>query len=190
MKKQAFLFTCIFLLFFSGNAQILQVKNSFQADMAKVIGEFPLRFSGIAGEQTGSNPQSAEYACRLSVKDAINCKVIKYSSVTKDIYSWEATMLKTADFEEAEKKFRTLFNSLQHLSATINGTKVVFKSSYEKPAEENKFTSVVFGASEKFADLAMLKVELLMEAGIIDWTIRVLVYEKQKEDNERGKIID
>jgi hypothetical protein len=190
MKKPCLLFISALLIFYSGQTQILPVKNSFQTDIAKVISEFPVRFSAIAGEQTLSNPQTSEYACRLTVKDALNCKVIRYSSAKKDIYSWEATMLKTDDFEEAEKKFRSLFNSLQHLSVTINGSKVVFKGAYEKPAEENKFTSVVFGAAEKFADLAMLKVELLMEAGIIDWTIRVLVYEKQKEDNERGKIID
>ena len=52
------------------------------------------------------NPQSIEFECLVTVKDAIKCRLIKYSSNLKDIYSWEADMIKTDDFEAASKKFR------------------------------------------------------------------------------------
>jgi hypothetical protein len=190
MKKNSILFSFLIGMAPFLSAQIIPVKNAFQTELAHVISDYTAGFKNMAGDESASNPQSREYNCRTQVKDAMDCKVIKYSSATKEIYSWEATMLKTEEFKEAEKKFHSLFNSIQNLSTNINGYRVVFKSQYEKPTEEKKFSSIIFSAAEKYADLAMLKVELLMEAGLVDWTIKVLVYEKQKEDGERGKIID
>ena len=73
------------------------------------------------------NPETIEFESKVSVKEAIKCRVIKYSSNTKDIYSWEAEMLQSDDLQETSKKFRTLYNSLQHFSAEINGINAVFK---------------------------------------------------------------
>jgi hypothetical protein len=187
-------YTAILLLVMSAftrlSAQIIPVKNSFQADLAQVISDFPNRFRHLAGEQQADNPQTIEYRCKVTVKDAVNCKVIKYSSASKEIYSWEALMMVTGDFEEASKKFRSLYNAIQHLSVDINGVKAIFKGEYRKPAEAMKFTSIVFDAPDKYPELMKLKVELLLQAEMLDWKIIVLVYEKEKEDDERGPQID
>jgi hypothetical protein len=116
--------------------------------------------------------------------------VIKYSSNTKEIFSWEAEMLKTEDFEEASKKFRSFYNSLQHLSVNINGTNAVFKGDYIKPSESIKFTTIVFDASDKNEELKNLKIALVLETEMLDWVIKIQVYEKQKDDKDRGPVID
>jgi hypothetical protein len=79
-------------------------------------------FKNIIGDEIIQNPQSIEFECLVTIKDAMKCRLIKYSSNLKDIYSWEADMIKTDDFEAASKKFRELYNSLQHLSVNINGS--------------------------------------------------------------------
>ena len=180
----------ITFLLTSVNAQLLPIKNTLQTDLAAVIGDYPNGFKNLAGEITRNNPQSVEFDCKTSVKGAISCQVVKYSSTTKDIYSWEAEMLRTDDFEEAAKKFRSIYNSLQNLSVNINGTHVVFKGDYTKPSESIKFTTIVFNGGEKAADLNRLKVSLMLESDMLDWVIKIQVYEKEKEDDERGKIID
>ena len=86
-----------------------------QIDIVKVISDYPNGYKNIIGEQIIENPQSVEFECLIKVKDAIKCKLIKYSSSVKEIYSWEAEMMKTDDFETASKKFRAIYNSLQHL---------------------------------------------------------------------------
>ena len=109
--------TFIFILFvFTLSAQVIPVKNALQTDLAKVLSDYPNGFKNIIGEQIIENPQSIEFECLLPVKEAIKCKLVKYSSNVKEIYSWEAEMTKTDDFEDAVKKFRTIYNSLQHLS--------------------------------------------------------------------------
>lgn len=179
------------LLFLSAmKAQLVPVKNSFQSDLAKVIGDYPAHFKNLAGEHIVGNPQAAEYACMQSVQEALTCKVIKHSSVTKEIFSWQAEMLHTEDFEEAAKKFQLLYNSIQNLTVDADGSFAVMKGSYVQPAESMKFTSVVFKPGEKKSAFKNLKVELLMEAEMLEWVVKVLVYEKEREDNERGSIKD
>ena len=171
-------------------AQPVPVKNSFQSDLVKVISDYPAHFKNLAGESVVDNPQVSEYACRLAVKDALECKVSRYSSATKEIYSWECVMLRTDEFDEAAKKFRSLYNAIQLLSVPVNGTTAVLKGKYMQPAASVKFTSVMFDAAEKNPSLNNLKVELLLEAEMLDWVIKVLVYEKEREDTDPGRRVD
>lgn len=75
-----------------------------QTDIAKVLSDYPSGFKNIPGEQIINNPKTIEFESKVSVKEVIGCCVIKYSSNTKDVYSWEAEMLKTDDFKEASNE--------------------------------------------------------------------------------------
>jgi hypothetical protein len=172
------------------SAQIIPVKNELQTDIAKVISDYPNGFRNISGEQVVENPQTREFDSKVLLKDAVKCRVIKYSSNIKDIYSWEAEMLKTDDFEEVSKKFRAIYNSLQHLSVNIDGVNAVFKADYVKPTESIKFTTIVFNVSDKTPELNKLKVALLLETEMLEWVIRIQVYEKERDDKDRGREID
>ena len=176
----------VILSVFSLSAQVILIKNPLQTDIAKVISDYPNGFKNISGEQIIDNPQSVEFECKSSVKDAVSCRVIKYSSNIKEIYSWEAEMLKTDDFEVVSKQFRSLYNSLQHLSVNINGINAVFKAEFVKPTASIKFTSIVFDAGDKTPELKMLKMVLLLENDMLDWVIKIQVYEREREDKERG----
>jgi hypothetical protein len=183
--------TFIFILFiFSLSAQVIPIKNGFQTDIAKVISDYPNGYKNIIGEQLIENPQSIEFECLVKVKDAIKCRVIKYSSNVKDIYSWEADMVKTDEFEAASKKFRAFYNSLQHLSVNINGSTAIFKGDYIKPSEAIKFTTIVLDAGNKTPELKNLKIALILETDMLDWVIKVQVYEKERDDKDKGPAID
>lgn len=189
MKLTATTLACLLLqqvLF----AQLLPVKNSFQSDLAKVISDYPSHFKNLAGESVVDNPQAAEYTCIQSVHDAVRCKVVKYSSATRDIYSWQAVMISTDNFDEAAKKFQTLFSSINNLTVEMGIDHVVIRGKFAQPSDEIKFTSVVFDAGDNKPEFKKLKVELLLEAEMMDWTVKVLVYEKEREDNERGRVDD
>jgi len=179
--------TFLFILFaFFLSGQVIPLKNALQTDIEKVISDYPNGYKNIIGEQIMENPQSIEFECLVAVKDAIKCKLIKYSSNIKEIYSWEAEMIKTDDFEEASKKFRAIYNSLQHLSVNINGSTAVFKGDYIKPSEVIKFTTVVLDPGDKTPELKKLKLALVLETDMLDWVIKIQAYEKEREDKERG----
>ena len=185
MKPLTAAFTVI-LFVFSLSAQVIPVKNDLQTDIVKVISDYPNGFRNISGEQIMDNPQSIEFGCRTSIKDALKCRVIKYSSNVKEVYSWEAEMLKTDDFEAASKKFKTIYNSLQHLAVNINGANAIFKGEYVKPTDALKFTTIVFNTGNKTPELNKLKIALLLENEMLDWVIKIQVYEKEREDTEKG----
>lgn len=161
-----------------------------QTDIAKVISDYPNGFKNISGEQLIENPQTIEFESRVEIKDATKCRVIRYSSNTKEIFSWEAEMLKTDDFEEASKKFRSYYNLLQHLSVNINGVNAVFNGEYIKPSEAIKFTTIVFDVGDKNEELKSLKIALVLETELLDWVIKIQVYEKERNDKDRGPAID
>ena len=174
----------------STTAQIVPIRNSLQTDIAKVISDYPNGFRNISGDQLMDNPQSVEFESKVLLKEAIRCRVFKYSAATKDIYSWEAEMLKTDDFDEASKKFRAIYNSIQSLSVSVNGANAVFKADFVKPSEEIKFTTIVFDAGDKFPELKHLKVALLLESEIMERVVKIQVYERERDDKERGRQID
>ena len=183
--------TFTFILFvFSLSAQVIPIKNAFQTDIANVLSDYPNGFKNIIGDEIKQNPQSIEFECLVTVKDAIKCRLIKYSSNVKDIYSWEADMIKTDDFEAASKKFRSLYNSLQHLSVNINGSTAVFKGDYIKPSEAIKFTTIVLDAGDKTPAFKKLKLGLVLETDMLDWVIKIQVYEQERLDKDKGPAID
>ena len=183
--------TFTFILFvFSLSAQVIPIKNAFQTDIANVLSDYPNGFKNIIGDEIKQNPQSIEFECLVTVKDAIKCRLIKYSSNVKDIYSWEADMIKTNDFEAASKKFRSLYNSLQHLSVNINGSTAVFKGDYIKPSEAIKFTTIVLDAGDKTPEFKKLKLGLVLETDMLDWVIKIQVYEQERLDEDKEPAID
>ena len=72
--------TFLFILsVFSLPAQVIPIKNALQTDIVKVISDYPNGYKNIIGEQIIENPQSIEFECLVKVKDAVKCKLIKYS---------------------------------------------------------------------------------------------------------------
>ena len=99
-------------------------------------------------------------------------------------------MIKTDDFEAASKKFKAIYNSLQHLSVNINGSVAVFKGDYIKPTGAVKFTTIVLDTGDKTTELKKLKIALTLETDMLDWIIKIQVYEKEREDKDKGPAID
>lgn len=187
MKKccitTALLLSC--LLFWG---QAIPVKKTFREDLSKVVGDYSNQFRSFLGELLVENPQSADYRSLLNISGAEECIITKYSAVGKSIFSWQALMFRTGDWDAAVKKYKSLFGSINNLSVSLEQTNLVFKGAYSKPAEELKFSSIIFSPGRKSAN--KLRVELLLETELMNWIVKILIYEKEKEDDERGKIIE
>ncbi len=165
--------------------------TAFASDMEKVVRDFPNQFKNIIGNLIIENPQSTDYESKIVPAGAINCNITRYSSNKKEISSWQALMFVSDDFIYAEKKFKSLYNQLNNLSVKFNDAQVYkFRGEYEKPTERKKFFHVVFNATTKDVYLKHLKIELLMSFEMTEWKINVLVYASEREDYERGSIIE
>jgi hypothetical protein len=184
--KLLVLITISFALITTCRAQLkLPFNNPIQSDMEKVINDYPNHFSSLIGEELSSNFQSIDYRSLLIISGAEECSVTRYHG-KKEIYSWQAVMLTTEDFESAKKRFKTLYGQLNNLTVNSNPA-LHFRGNYESPSEEKIFTSSIFSLEPPTGGQNNLKIELTMQYELMQWRIKILVYSKEREDNERGQ---
>lgn len=166
----------------------LPINNAFRNDFQKVVESYPHQFEEIRGEVVEKNPQSVAYASLLKPSGAQESMIMQYSSDQKAIYSWEAVMLTTEDFEEAEKKYKWLFNQLKGLNVKYVADLYTLRGTYEIPEESRKFTTSVLTLHEPPMQLQKLKVEISMRFEFPEWKVGMTVFEKEREDTDHGNI--
>ena len=190
--KALVLITNFLLLAFYPEAQLkLPAVNAIANDVKKVIEDYPNRFINLMGEVISENPQSTDYQCNFKVNGAEESFITRYSA-KKEVCSWQAIMLTTENFEKAKQKFKTLYNQLNNLSVDIGNAKNIhLKGKYEAPEEKKKFTSVVFDAEPSATHVSKFKMELTLQFHApMEWKVKVLVYDRDREDAERGPARD
>ncbi len=179
------------LLFNYAFAQLkLPTNNSFKSDFQKIVTEYPQHFEGIRGDILNQNPQTIEYVSELKVGDAKECIIINYSSGLKPIYSWQGVMFISEDFEEASKKYKWLFNQLKGLNIFYVKDQYTLKGSFEEADETRNFTNSILAPDAPPDPLKKLRVEVAILFEFPEWKVNLLVYEKEREDDERGEIAE
>jgi len=176
-------------LFFmiSGYAQVRfpVTNNGLRNDLQKVINDYPKDFSTLKGEVIVENPQTVEYACLLEFSGAESNTITKYNS-TKSIYSWQATILTTEEFEDAVKKYKWLYNQLKSMTIILDDYSFSLDGDYDEPDESKKFSSCIFRLLPSAINLPKLKIEVTMQFEFPDWKVGLQIYQKEREDNEQG----
>ncbi len=196
MKKAVKTLALSTILFFQFNFAEAQLKlnplnNAVGNDLKKVIEDYPSRFVNLMDELIVENPQSTEYKCRIKVNGEEESSITRYSSRSNTSYSWQAVMLTTESFEKAKQKFKTLFNQLNNLSVNPGGTRTYhLKGNYEAPVESMKFASVIFSFSPDDENIMKLKAEVSLQYELTEWKVKLLVYDREREDEERGKTVE
>jgi hypothetical protein len=192
-KLTAFFFIYCFLTVFSfsSSAQFklpgLSNPDVRQA-LEKVISDYPNDFSTLKGEVLANNPQTVEYTSLLQFKSAERNSITEHSGKTP-VYSWQALMLSNEEFNVAEKKYKTLYKELKGITLTLNRDySYGLAGTYEAPLENKKFATSVFHLTPNASYLPNVKVELSLQYELLEWKIYLTVYQKEREDSERGKV--
>src|SRR5688572_25773302 len=98
----------------------LPLANALASDIRKIIRDYPHQFVSLQGNIIEENPQTISYACTFNVTGAETSSITKYSANNKKIYSWQALMLTTDDFETAKTKFRALYSQFNQLGVKMD----------------------------------------------------------------------
>lgn len=181
------LFTILLLLSYSSQAQFKSIlqRQDLLTGIQRVIEDYPNQFKNITGEMIVQNPQSTDYKCTVKMDNTEESYITKYTSGDKEIYSWQALVLTTENFDNARQKFKSIYNQLNN--RLINGANLK-GTPYEAPAEEKRFTNALFSFSPADESNKRLKVELVMESEMMDWKIKLLIYSREREDDEKGAV--
>ena len=183
--------TISLLCFHLSNAQLKLpvLNNGIGSDIKKVVADYPNQFNNLLGEIIVKNPQSTDYKCNFMANGAESTTVTQYTAKNKVVCSWEAVMLTTENFDKARQEFRKLFSHLNRLPVSIGtGQSYQLKGTYDQPVEEKSFTAILFSFDHTEDTFKKLKVELTLQYEMPEWKVRVFVYDRDRDDNERGNI--
>jgi hypothetical protein len=169
----------------------LPLANALASDIRKIIRDYPHQFGSLQGDIIEENPQTTSYDCTFKVTGAETCTITKFSSGKRKVYSWQALMLTTDDFEMAKKKFRALYSQFKQLGVKMDyGETFYLGGKYEAPVEEKKFNSVILMFENPDQNTYKMKLEISMQYELLEWKVRVLVYEHERDDDEQGDTVE
>jgi hypothetical protein len=190
MKKTVKTLVFITIISLAGLPAKSQLKLPFTAgigpDIRRVIDDYPNHFNNLLGDLISKDPQSTDYACNFTMEGAADIRITQYSSTGNTICSWQALMLNTESFEKAKQKFKALYTQLNNLDTKAGH----LKGNYTAPAEDKRFASILFSFSPADETIKKLKVELSLLYEEMEWKVRVLVYDREREDAEKGKTVE
>lgn len=181
----------LFMAGFQSHAQIKfpVTNNELRNNLSKVISDFPKQFATLKSDTLFSDPQTIEFATRLDFKQAENNSIVQYKSATNPIYSWQALLLNTEDFEQASKKYKWLYDQLKVMTVNLEGGySFTLSGDYDAPDESKKFSSSIFKLTPNASNMPKLKIEASMQFEFPEWKVSLLVYEREREDDERGDV--
>jgi hypothetical protein len=188
MRKQLFILFFIFCAFVSH----AQIKNplaktipSVKPDIEKVARDYYSHFYNTKGDKLKEDETTIEYESKVKPQGADRCLVTKYKSEEND-YSWQAEMLSTDDYVKAVAKYKQLYNQLNgSVFAMHDGKSYKIKGRYDAPDEGRGFASSLLQLDVVDKDLRRLKIEVALNYFMPQWSIRILVYEKDDDDDMR-----
>jgi len=191
MRMPASKLAATVLLFYCLNTEA-QVKfpvtnNDLRINLSQILSDYSLGFSSLKGDTISIGPGTIEYTTRLDFQGCEHNSITQYKSKNQ-IYTWQAVLLTTEDFEEASKKYKWLFNQLKVMTVKVQDHSFTMNGEYDTPEESKKFCSSIFKLSPNEANMPKLKIEASMRFEFPEWKISLLVYEREREDYERGDI--
>jgi hypothetical protein len=182
----------LFLLNINSQAQLrLPVTNNdLRNNLSKIVTDLPAGFASFKGAIINQNPQTVEYASLLKFQGAEENFITEYKG-TRSIYSWQAQLLNTEDFEEAKKKYTWLCNQLKVMTITFGRDGSYGLNGKFDPAVESKaFSSTVYSLTPASSASPRIRIEAGIQFLFPEWKVQLTVYEKERDDDERGSVIE
>ncbi len=195
MKKTVKFLLLLFVVSTFTNSAFSQLRlplaNALASDIRKVIRDYPHQFSSLQGLVIEENPQTTSYECTLKVAGSQTSSITRYSASGKKIYSWQALMLTTDDFENAKEKVHALYRQFNQLGVKMDyGETFYLGGKYVVPVEEKKFNVVTLMFENPDRNTYKMRLEISMQYEMLEWNVRVLIYEHERDDDDQGEIVE
>lgn len=161
------------------------MKNELATAVKQVLEDYPNGYKNLMGE-----PGDSSFQSKVSIADAEHVQFVQHSSSGRAVLSWQAQLLTTNEHEVARKKFRAAYQQLQGLSVKIGPRSYKLKSNYDMPDLDQKFVGLIFELDPVNSYSEPIKVELQLNFQMpMDWTVGVIIYDRDRKDNEPGRVL-
>lgn len=184
------LFTLIFILSgFHPLAQnkrvLLKTPNTIKTDIEKVARDYYDHFYNIMGEKISENESTVEYQSKIMPEGSLESFITQIKSL-HNVYSWQAIMFNTDDYEKAVEKYKQLYHQLNGSNFKIQENRSwKFGGFYDAPDDSRSFASTILAPEVNDKVFQRLKIEIALNYSMPEWTVKILVYEKENDADIR-----
>ncbi|HET9055602.1 MAG TPA: hypothetical protein VFN30_02025 [Chitinophagaceae bacterium] len=185
-EKMLVLAVTVFTVFMPCHAQFrfLNTSSDFRVAFEKIMLDYCNHFANLKGEVVINNPQSSEYESIIKLPGAEECTIVEIQSKDHLTTAWQALILSTGEYETAAKKYKQLYSQLYNATVRIDksGKQLTIKGEMDKPEAEKKIVSTLFSLTPETAISEKIAIELSMAYELMEWKIRISIYDKDEYD--------
>lgn len=167
------------------NILALKINNRIKPDIEKVAKNYYTQFDDIKGEKILESTNTIEYESKIIPQGATESIIVQIKGL-QNVYSWQATMLQTEEYEKAAEKYKQIYSQLNGANFLMDDHKSwKFKGVYDTPDYSRGFASSVLQPDVNEKILQRLKIEVALNYNMPEWTVKILVYEKEADEDIR-----
>jgi hypothetical protein len=175
------LFVIAFVLFCSTlSAQpklsALKTSASIKPSIQKVAQDYFHDFNNTRGELVFENNNAVQFTSKIVPPGALHVVITQYKLPKS--FTWQAIMLQTDNFKEAESRYRQYFRQLDGATFNLDGTVYKISGVYDAPDENRSFASSTLEVKGDTENLKLLRVEIGINFAFPEWSVQILIYER------------
>lgn len=160
-------------------------EESVKMQVGRITRDYYNNFSHIIGDTLDSYGSTIEFQCKVIPLGASQSTIMEIKGL-KNVYSWQATLLQTDDFEKAVDAYHKLYRQLNGADYPIFAKeKWRFNGDYDNPDESRAFASSILQPVAPTPQLQRLKIEIALNYTMPEWTVKLMVYEKESDADMR-----
>jgi hypothetical protein len=161
----------------------LKTSASIKPDIQKVAQDYFHDFNNTRGEVVFENSNAVQFTSKIVPPGALHVTITKYNSPKS--FTWQATMLQTENFKEAESRYKQYFRQLDGATFNLDGSAYKISGMYDAPDENRSFASSALEVKGDADNLKHLRVEIGLNFAFPEWTVQILIYEKMGDEDVR-----
>ncbi|MBS1736950.1 MAG: hypothetical protein JSS98_10165 [Bacteroidetes bacterium] len=189
--KKSFLSSLLFLFVFinCASAQSTKAKpiTTIRPQVQQLIHAYFQHFDGVKGDTLSQSNGSTIYSSKILPSGAIESSITQYKP--GNTCSWQATLLRSEDFDKAVEVYKKYYQQLSGMPVVLDDKSISkLAGQYDKPEEARSFASSILELQSVNRELRLLKVEIAINYNLPEWSVKLLIYEKQADEDMRPTI--
>jgi hypothetical protein len=163
----------------------LKLTPVITTEILQVAGDYYDQFFYTKGEKIAETESTIEYKSKILPQGALESTVMQIKSL-HNVYSWQAVMMNTDDYDKAVAKYKQIYRQLDGANFRMNdGKNCKMKGSFDAPDGDRAFASSILQPDVTDKYLQRLKIEIALNFNMPEWTVKILVYEKESDEDIR-----
>lgn len=164
---------------------VLKISPVLKPDIETVARDYYDHFFNIKGKKISETESTIEYNSKVKPQGSLESTITQIKSI-QNVYTWQALMLNTEDYDKAVDKYKQIYQQLNGASFIMHDGKAwKFMGDYDTPDEERSFASSILEPDVNEKYLRKLKIEVALNYYMPEWSVKILVYEKESDEDIR-----